>query len=76
MNQDYLWTPDNIIAEMRLIAEGAIVLYEQDAMPLYQQATADREAKAAFNDIGKALYLLRDRVHALETAYDAERKRP
>ncbi|MBQ8435109.1 MAG: hypothetical protein IJX24_03750, partial [Oscillospiraceae bacterium] len=42
----------------RLLLEGAIVLYEGDALPLYEQADDQQEAKAAFSHIGKALYLM------------------
>ena len=70
MNKDYLWITGNAFSQMRLLLEGAIVLYAGDALPLDQLAKrADLpEAKDAFNTIGKALYDLRQHVVDLETA--------
>lgn len=36
--RDYIWMTGNAFSEMRLLLEGAIVLYEGDALPLYEQA--------------------------------------
>ena len=55
-------------SEMRLLLEGAVVLYEGDASRLYEQAQGLPEALTAFNDIGTALYLLLEQVKELEQA--------
>ena len=55
-------------SEMRLLLEGALVLYEGDAAQLYEQAPGSPEALTAFNDIGSALYLLLEQVKELEQA--------
>jgi len=66
MKRDFAEMAGNELSEMRLLTEGALVLYEGDAMLLYEQAGDQPEAQAAFNDIGKALYLLREKVKGLE----------
>ena len=75
MDKDFVWVAGNAFSEMRLMVEGAIVLYEGDAVPLFGLAKDDREAQAAFNTIGKALYLLREQVKMLEEAYREENQR-
>ena len=55
-------------SEMRLLLEGAVVLYEGDASRLYEQAQGLPDALTAFNDIGTALYLLLEQVRELEQA--------
>lgn len=74
--RDYIWMTGNAFSEMRLLLEGAIVLYEGDALPLYEQAEDQPEAKAAYNDIGKALYLLLEQVKELEKAHSNETAAP
>ena len=70
MKQDFTEMAGNVLSEMRLLSEGAIVLYEGEAMQLYEQAESLSEAKTAFNDIGKALYFLREQIKMLEAAYE------
>ena len=72
MDKDFVWVAGNAFSEMRLMVEGAIVLYEGDAVPLFGLAKDNREAQAAFNTIGKALYLLREQVKMLEEAHHRE----
>ena len=57
----YLWNTGNALSELRLIVEGAIVLYEDDALPLIRLANKHGEntAACAFDTIGAALYELR-----------------
>ncbi|MBQ4074569.1 MAG: hypothetical protein IJD39_05130 [Clostridia bacterium] len=69
---DYVSKTLSISSIMRLIVEGAIVLYEEEAAPLFRLAKDNREAQAAFNTIGKALYLLREQVKMLEEAHHRE----
>lgn len=68
MKKDYLWMTGKAFSEMRLLLEGALVLYEGDAAQLYDRTTGSREALIAFNDIGSALYLLLEQVKELEQA--------
>lgn len=70
MNEDYLDFTADTISGMRLIVEGAIVLYEGDALPLDTLAKEANlsEARIAFNTLGKALYNLRQHIKELEAA--------
>lgn len=65
---EYLWKSSDAAAEMRLLVEGAIALYEEDAMSLQSLARDNRkpEAATAFDTIGTALYNLRERVRQLQ----------
>ena len=72
---DYVSKTLSISSIMRLIVEGAIVLYEGDAVPLYNLAAEQPEAQGAFSTIGRALYDLRQYVLELEEAYREENKR-
>ena len=72
---DYVSKTADIFSGMRLIVEGAIVLYEGDALPLFNLASEHQEAQTAFSTIGKALYDLRQYVLELEEAYREENKR-
>ena len=72
---DYVSKTLSISCIMRLIVEGAIVLYEGDAVPLYNLAAGQPEAQGAFSTIGRALYDLRQYVLELEEAYREENKR-
>ena len=72
---DYVSQTADIFSGMRLLIEGAIVLYEGDAVPLYNLAAEHQEAQAAFSTIGRALYDLRQSVIDLEAACHAETKR-
>ena len=77
MNEDYLDFTADVFCGMRLIVEGAIVLYEGDALPLDTLAkdASLHEARAAFNTLGKALYDLRQHVKELEAASHHEGER-
>ena len=74
VEEDYLWITGNAFSEMRLLIEGAIVLYEGDASSLCGLSVkADMpEARYAFNDIGTALYELRRHVETLEREHRLE----
>jgi len=72
---DYVSHTADIFSGMRLIVEGAIVLYEGDAVTLYNLAAEQPEAQGAFSTIGRALYDLRQYVLELEEAYREENKR-
>lgn len=54
----YFWNVGNDIADIRLLAEGALALYEGDAEPLHRLGMKNNEevAASAFDTIGTALY--------------------
>ena len=66
---EYLWKSSDAAAEIRLLVEGAIALYEGDAMGLQSMAHKNQqpEAAAAFDTIGTALYGLREKARLLQT---------
>ena len=74
MEESYLWKSSIIQYEMRLIIEGAIALYEGDAVPLLVLANNNQQYDAAdaFDTIGTALYGLRDHVRNLQKAHRQE----
>ena len=55
MEKDFEWQAGQALAKMRLLAEGAIVLFESDAA-------------ANLDNIGAALYELRNLIEALQTS--------
>ena len=64
----FLSVAANHFSEMRLMAEGAIALYENQATVLCSMArdADNHEAQIAFNDIGAALYDLRSHMEELQ----------
>ena len=64
----YFWNVGNDIADIRLMAEGALALYEGDAEPLHRLGMKNNEevAASAFDTIGTALYDLRERIAAIQ----------
>ena len=66
----FLSVAANHFSEMRLMAEGAIALYENQATVLCRMArdADNHEAQIAFNDIGAALYELRSHMEELQEA--------
>ena len=66
----FLSVAANHFSEMRLMAEGAIALYENQATVLCSMArdADNHEAQIAFNDIGAALYELRSHMEELQEA--------
>ena len=69
--KDYLWNTGNIISSMRLIVEGAITLYDDEASPLHKIALTQGlpEAASAFEIIGTALFELRSHIIQLQELY-------
>ena len=65
---EYLWKSSDA-AEIRLLVEGAIALYEGDAMGLQSMAHKNQqpEAATAFDTIGTALYGLREKARLLQS---------
>ena len=74
MKGTYLWNTGNEIAEIRLIVEGAVTLYEEDASQLHKMAMDSGEliAAAGFDTIGEALYELRTHIREMQEAHTKE----
>ena len=74
MKGTYLWNTGNELAEIRLIVEGAVTLYEEDASQLHKMAMDSGEliAAAGFDTIGEALYELRTHIRNMQEAHTQE----
>lgn len=74
MKHDFMWNVGDSLDSMRLIIEGAVVLFEEDACPITKLAQDNDElvAATAFNTIGEALYRLRSLVRDLQKAHAEE----
>lgn len=70
----YMMNAGNEIASLRLIVEGAVVLYENEASDLITLPDADDNPDAvnAFDTIGTALYDLRDKLTAMQQEHRRE----
>ena len=66
-----------LFSEMRLMAEGAISIYEDDAQPLCRltQDADNTTALSTLDDIGTALYALRANIRQLQEAHHKELRR-
>ena len=71
IDADYLWITGDAFTDMRLLVEGAITLYEDDASDIMRLLKGDdhRKVRYAVNTIGQALYHMRDRIRKLEMAH-------
>ena len=69
--EDYLDISGDLLSEMRLLAEGAITLFEDDTGCLNRLATdaGQEDARSALNDIGGALYLMRRHIKRLQAEH-------
>ena len=67
----YFWNVGNDIADIRLLAEGALALFEDDAAPLHRLGMNNHEevAASAFDTIGTALYDLRKRIAEIQQSH-------
>ena len=67
----YFWNVGNDIADIRLLAEGALSLYEGDAEPLRRLGMKNSEeiAASAFDTIGSALYDLREKIAEMQKSH-------
>ena len=74
MKGTYLWNTGNEIAEIRLIVEGAVTLYEEDASGINKMMMDNGEliAAAGFDTIGEALYELRTHIREMQEAHTQE----
>ena len=68
MKDEFLWEIGDSLSTMRLIIEGAVSLFENDAMPLTKLAHENQERMAAeaLDTIGEGLYSLRDIIRQLQ----------
>lgn len=74
MKGTYLWNTGNEIAEIRLIIEGAVTLYEEDASWINKMMMDAGKliAAAGFDTIGEALYELRTHIRNMQEAHTKE----
>ena len=74
IEDDFMWVAGNAFSEMRLLVEGAIIMFEEDASVLCSLArdAEKHEALSAMNDIGTALYEFRRHVKQLQEAHRKE----
>ena len=63
----------DMLAEMRLIIDGAVALYENEALPLFPLAkeNAALTAATAFDTIGTALYHLQKCISTMQEEHIA-----
>ena len=74
MKGDYLSYEGEVLANMRLLIEGAANLFENDAQLLCRLAIDGNqpEASVTLDTIGTALYGLRQHIRAFQEAYAKE----
>ena len=77
IEDDFMWVAGNAFSEMRLMVEGAITLFEDDAGVLCRLAreAQKNEAQLALNDIGTALYDFRRQIIMLQEEHRKETQR-
>ncbi len=77
MKDDFVWIAGGALSNMRLYVEGALVLFEDDALPLTALAHEHQEwnAAEALNTIGEALYRLQEHIIHLQGAHIKEVQR-
>ena len=77
IDDDFLLVTGNTFSEMRLMVEGAITLFEEDAGVLCCLAKdAEKwDAHSALNDIGTALYDFRRQIIMLQEEHRKETQR-
>ena len=69
---EFMWKVGIALAEMRLIIEGAVLLYEDVSPPFFQTARAEGRAAdiAVLETLQGALCGIRDRICELQTEYE------
>lgn len=74
MKGDYLSYEGEVLANMRLLIEGAANLFENDAQPLARLAidNNENEASVALDTIGTALTDLRTHIRTLQSEHIQE----
>ena len=71
---DCMEVASDILSKMRLVLEGAVTLFEDELCPVYKLMRESGESAAllAFDDIGTALYVLKQHVIQLQEAHHRE----
>ena len=71
---DYMVFASEALSKMRLVLEGAVTLFEDELCPVYKlmRESSDPSAMLAFDDIGTALYVLKQHVIQLQEAHHLE----
>ena len=74
MKGTYLWNTGNNLSDIRLIIEGAVTLFEEDASSINKHMLNAGEliAAAAFDTIGAALYSLRTYIRNMQEEHMQE----
>lgn len=77
MEEFFIDVSANLLTNMRLLIEGAVILYENDAAPLHRLARTNdmMVAYRGLTTIGSALYDLRSYIREFEEAHIREVKR-
>lgn len=71
---DYLWKEGHLLTNMRLLIEGAVEIFNNDAQPLARLAidNNENEASIALDTIGTALTDLRTHIRTLQSEHMQE----
>ena len=71
---DYMVFASEALSKMRLVLEGAVTLFEDELCPIYKlmREAAEPSALLALDDIGTALYVLKQHVCQLQEAHHLE----
>lgn len=74
MKGEYLWNTGGHLADVRLIIEGAVVLFEDETDGLIRIARENGAhlAANAFDTIGTALYTLREHIRQMNEEHMRE----
>ena len=72
--KDYVWNTGNTFEIMRLLVEGAVTLYDDEASPLFRlgRQYGQEKAACAFDAIGTALFELRMHIMKLQELHGKE----
>ena len=72
--KDYVWNTGNTFDIMRLLVEGAVTLFDDEASPLFRLGRQYGQEKAvcAFDAIGTALFELRMHIIKLQEMHGKE----
>ena len=75
--KDYVWNTSNTFDIMRLLVEGAVTLYDDEASALFRLGRQHGQEKAAsaFEAIGAALFELRMYIMNLQELHGKEVER-
>ena len=71
---DYMEFASEALSKMRLVLEGAVTLFEDELCPVYKliRESGVSAALLAFDDIGTALYVLKQHVIQLQETHHRE----